>query len=58
MVAEALVLISDQHFDELRIDLAEADRQAPAPLPRREGAQKPSIAVDNLCRHVRLDDRR
>ena len=40
MVPEALVLIGDQHLDELRVDLVEADGEPPAPVGRGKGAQQ------------------
>ena len=54
MVPEALVLIGDQHLDELRIDLVEAGREPPAPVGGGEGAQQRAVAVDDLLRDRQL----
>ena len=49
VIPEALVLIGDQHLDELRIDLVEAGRQPPAPVGRGEGPEQRAVAVDDLA---------
>ena len=54
MVPEALVLIGDQHLDELRVDLVEAGGEPPAAVGRGEGAQQRAVAVDDLGRDREL----
>ncbi len=48
MVPEALVLIGDQHVDELLVDLIEVGFQPPVAVRRGEGAQQQAVAVLDL----------
>ena len=45
MVPEALVLIGDQHVDELLVDLVEPGFEPPVAVRRGEGAQQLAVAV-------------
>ncbi len=45
MVPETLVLIGDQHVDELLVDLVETGFQPPVAVRRGEGAQQLAIAI-------------
>ena len=47
MAPEARVLISEQHRQIARIDLAGGRRQPPAAVGQGEGAQQPAVAVDD-----------
>ena len=47
VLAEAPVLVGDQRLDEERVDLGERDRQPPAPVGDREGAEQHAVAVDD-----------
>ncbi|GBF27202.1 hypothetical protein MnTg02_02248 [bacterium MnTg02] len=47
MAVKAPVLISEQHLDKSRIDLAGLDRQTPTSIFRRERAEEPVMAVDD-----------
>ena len=51
MVPVALVLVGDQHFHELLVDIVEIGGKPPAPFGRREGAQQIAVAVDDLRRN-------
>ena len=50
MRLEALVLVGDQHGEVARVDVLGIDRQAPAPVRRREGPQQPVVAIDHRDR--------
>ena len=48
MIPEALVLIGDQHVDELRVDLVERRGEPPAAVRVGEGAQQLAVAVGDF----------
>jgi hypothetical protein len=47
MTLEPGILVRLQHGEEQRIDLVGFDRQPPAPVRGREGAQEPPLAVEH-----------
>ncbi len=50
MVAKPPVLVADQHLDIGRVHRIEPDRQPPAPVSHRIGAQQLAVAVQHLDR--------
>ena len=57
MIAEPLVFVSDQNFDEERIDLSFLNRQSPSTIRHRIGAQKFAVPVQYLIRGFHLERR-
>ena len=59
MRVKARILIGEQHRDIARVDFAELNRQAPAPVGQGEGAQQASVAIDDdgrsLARRHQID---
>ncbi len=51
MHPEALVLEGDQHGEVARVDVFDVDRQAPAAVGRRVGAQQPVVAIEHRHRN-------
>ena len=46
MRVKTMVLISNEHREETRIDIVRRDGKPPAPIRRREGPQKAAVAID------------
>jgi hypothetical protein len=55
MGLEAGIFIRLQHREKARIDIADAHRETPAPVTRREGTKQVSIAVEDDRRALLCD---
>ncbi len=54
MIAEPLVFIREEQFEETRINVTLADREPPSSLARRISAQKPPLAIEDDVRIVEI----
>ena len=58
VMVKPLVLVGQEHCDELRIDGIQRRRETPAPFVRRLRKQQGAVPVEHLGRHIRSTQRR